>query len=126
MTDFQTNFLRSVVGGKIYIISGKRNTCLLDEVEVFDAKANTIRHCEGDSSQSRQPFSILKRFFFNLAMPYADGALTSASIGNLIFVAGGFNQNTTLLIFDTVHGTWAMVSGLGVLRIEGNKYLNLF
>ncbi len=47
MTDYRTDFALSVVGDRVYIIGGKRNERDLNDVEVFDAKTNTIRLCEG-------------------------------------------------------------------------------
>lgn len=111
MTDYRTDFALAVVGDKVYIIGGKRNERDLNDMEVFDAKTNTIRQCEGLSAPpdgpSVRPTVNIRVFFLALPFPLSD--CTSASVGNVIFLAGGFNQNTTLLMFNTVHGVWAEV-----------------
>ncbi len=48
MTDCRTDFALSVVGDKVYVIGGRRNEREINDMEVFDAKTQTIRQCEGD------------------------------------------------------------------------------
>ena len=67
-----------------------------------------------DSLQLGPLFPAHHEGFYYLDLPFAISDCTSASIGNILFVAGGFKQTTTLLMFDTVHSIWAEVGSVGL------------